>query len=137
MAQYTLVTQVQQLKPRRDGAVEAPPGQPVEAHLEHRLVLEPLAWCTPGFIVDDSNSSIRCAIDPIDVTANLETGLERHLDGALARLRLETLRVLKLEVCVEERSQYGGTSVRTCDGSRSCRVARGQRGEGLVAEIHG
>ena len=84
-------------------AGHAPPGQRVEAHLEHRLRLVAGPGRASGLVVDDADLAVRRAIDAVDEAAHLERLLQLRRDPDLARVRLEPGRVLHAEVGRQQR----------------------------------
>ena len=102
VAQHLAAAEVEQLQQPRHLAAQPPQHQRVEPHLEHRLGLEALAGRPAGLVVDHPQGAGRRDVEPVDVAAQPQAGLEVVLDEELALGGLEPRRVLEREVGVEQ-----------------------------------
>ncbi len=101
--QYLALGEVHELEQPRHLAAEAPDHQRVELHLEQRAGLVGLPGRAAGLVVHDPDLAAGRDIQPVDVAAQPQPGIERGLHVALPLGGFEPAGILEREVRVHDR----------------------------------
>jgi hypothetical protein len=95
VSEHLAATQIDQLQEAGHLFIDPPEHQRVEPHLEHGPLLEPGRRSVAGLVVDHPQlTGGGSSIEPVDVSAEQQPGLERGLDIELALSRLEAAWIL-------------------------------------------